>query len=176
MISRFTKALDFAILFFILSGGLYFLYYLIQYNKPVYLLLSFIIYILSFSIRHFLVKGVKKTEFTEIGLFFVSMVFLAYTLYIFKLDTQIENYLPDKLLINSGTAFVFLLLMNLLPKGKLRVLAIPAFLGLIIFRDKLDNVFYIYPWVASLIIGTPYIYLLSLLIGTHKYKDVNNDR
>lgn len=173
MENRFIRTLDFAILFFILSGSLYFFYYLLQSNKPMYLLLSVLIYVISFSIRHFLIKGKNNTGFTEVGMFFVSMIFLAYTLYIFKLDREIVIYLPDKLLINSGAVFIFLLLINLLPKGKsgkLSILTILALLAVIIFRGKLDSIFYTHPWVISFIIGTPYMYLLSLLAGVHKLR------
>jgi len=179
MKNRLSRALDFAILFFILSGSLYFLYYLLQSNKPMYLLFSVLIYIISFSIRHFIIKGKNDTGFTEVGMFFVSMIFLAYTLYIFKLDQEVITYLPDKLLINSGVVFIFLLLMNLLPKrksGRLSILGIVTLLAVFLFRDKLDLIFYTYPLVTSLIIGTPYVYLLSLLTGIQKLKATDDSR
>ena len=149
-LGRFNRAFDFAVLFFIFSGGLYFLYYLLQFNKLIYLLFSVLIYVISFVIRHFLVKGKNKTGFTEVGMFFVSMTFLAYTLYIFKLDQQISEYLPDKPLVNSGTVFIFLLVINLLPKGKparLGILAIFGLLVVFILQGKLDSMFYTYPWI-----------------------------
>ena len=112
-------------------------------------------------------------------MFFVSMIFLAYTLYIFKLDQEVITYLPDKLLINSGVVFIFLLLMNLLPKrksGRLSILGIVTLLAVFLFRDKLDLIFYTYPLVTSLIIGTPYVYLLSLLTGIQKLKATDDSR
>lgn len=175
--NSFNKALDFAVLFFILSGSLYFLYYLLQFNKPIYLLISVLIYVISFSFRRLLFKTEHKIGFSEVGMFFASLIFLAYTLYIFKLDPEIIKYLPDKLLINSGGAFTFLFLMNLFSKEKSRKYSILTFLVLIvvvIFRSKLDAILQTYPWISSLIIGTPYIYLLLLLVGIQKIKTTNS--
>ena len=107
MNDKFTRAFDFAVMFFIISGSLYFLYYLLQFNKLIYLLFSLIIYLMSWLIRHYLIKEKNNNRFSELGMFFISMVFLAYSLYIFKIDQQIVNYLPDKLLLNAGAAFIF---------------------------------------------------------------------
>jgi len=112
------------------------------------------------------------------------MVFLAYTLYIFGLDKEVAAYLPDKLLINSGIGFIFLFLIHLLSEGKSKKLNIIFILILVvvvkIFYDRLNlisqNFFQIYPWVATLIIGAPYIYLLSLLTGVYKIPAENNHR
>jgi len=171
MNDEFTRAFDFAVMFFIISGSLYFLYYLLQFNKLIYLLFSLIIYLMSWLIRHYLIKEKNNNRFSELGMFFISMVFLAYSLYIFKIDQQIVNYLPDKLLLNSGAAFIFLIIMNLLPKRKSKsssFLVILVFIILIIFKDLINSLFYANSWLTSLIIGTPYIYLLSILVGTHK--------
>ena len=171
MNDEFTRAFDFAVMFFIISGSLYFLYYLLQFNKLIYLLFSLIIYLMSWLIRHYLIKEKNNNRFSELGMFFISMVFLAYSLYIFKIDQQIVNYLPDKLLLNSGAAFIFLIIMNLLPKRKSKsssFLVILVFIILIIFKDRINSLFYANLWLSSLIIGTPYIYLLSILVGTHK--------
>jgi len=179
IMNRLNKALDFAVLFFIFSGSLYFLYYLLQFNKPIYLLICVLIYVISFSFRRFLFKTEHKTGFTEVGIFFTSMIFLAYTLYIFKLDLEIVNYLPNKLLINSGSVFIFLFFMNLLSKEKsekLSILTFLVFVVAVIFRSKLDSIFLAYPWIASLIIGTPYVYLLLLLIGIRKVKTTDSSR
>ena len=171
MNDKFTRAFDFAVMFFIISGSLYFLYYLLQFNKLIYLLFSLIIYLMSWLIRHYLIKEKNNNRFSELGMFFISMVFLAYSLYIFKIDQQIVNYLPDKLLLNSGAAFIFLIIMNLLPKRKSKsssFLVILVFIILIVFKDLINSLFYANSWLTSLIIGTPYIYLLSILVGTHK--------
>lgn len=120
MNNKFAKAFDFAVLFFIISGGLYFLYYLLQFNKLIYLLFSLAVYLVSFVIRHYLIKENKNNRFSELGMFFISMIFLAYSLHIFKIDEQVANYLPDKLLVNSGVGFIFLMIINLLPKRKCR--------------------------------------------------------
>ena len=171
MNDEFTRAFDFAVMFFIISGSLYFLYYLLQFNKLIYLLFSLIIYLMSWLIRHYLIKEKNNNRFSELGMFFISMVFLAYSLYIFKIDQQIVNYLPDKLLLNSGAAFIFLIIMNLLPKRKSKsssFLVILVFIILIVFKDRINSLFYANSWLTSLIIGTPYIYLLSILVGTHK--------
>ncbi|HPA62163.1 MAG TPA: hypothetical protein PK302_02790 [Candidatus Woesebacteria bacterium] len=171
MNNKFARAFDFAVMFFIISGSLYFLYYLLQFNKLIYLLFSLIIYLMSWLIRHYLIKEKNNNRFSELGMFFISMVFLAYSLYIFKIDQQIVNYLPDKLLLNSGAAFIFLIIMNLLPKRKSKsssFLVILVFIILIVFKDLINSLFYANSWLTSLIIGTPYIYLLSILVGTHK--------
>ena len=171
MNDKFTRAFDFAVMFFIISGSLYFLYYLLQFNKLIYLLFSLIIYLMSWLIRHYLIKEKNNNRFSELGMFFISMVFLAYSLYIFKIDEQIANFLPDKLLLNTGAAFIFLIIMNLLPKRKSKsssFLVILVFIILIVFKDLINSLFYANSWLTSLIIGTPYIYLLSILVGTHK--------
>jgi len=171
MNDEFTRAFDFAVMFFIISGSLYFLYYLLQFNKLIYLLFSLIIYLMSWLIRHYLIKEKNNNRFSELGMFFISMVFLAYSLYIFKIDQQIVNYLPEKLLLNAGAAFIFLIIMNLLPKRKSKsssFLVILVFIILIVFKDLINSLFYANSWLTSLIIGTPYIYLLSILVGTHK--------
>ena len=171
MNDEFTRAFDFAVMFFIISGSLYFLYYLLQFNKLIYLLFSLIIYLMSWLIRHYLIKEKNNNRFSELGMFFISMVFLAYSLYIFKIDQQIVNYLPDKLLLNSGAAFIFLIIMNLLPKRESKsssFLVILVFIILIIFKDRINSLFYANLWLFSLIIGTPYIYLLSILVGSPK--------
>ncbi len=171
MNDKFTRAFDFAVMFFIISGSLYFLYYLLQFNKLIYLLFSLIIYLMSWLIRHYLIKEKNNNRFSELGMFFISMVFLAYSLYIFKIDQQIVNYLPDKLLLNSGAAFIFLIIMNLLPKRKSKsssFLVILVFIILIVFKDRINSLFYANSWLSSLIIGTPYIYLLSILVGSPK--------
>jgi len=182
--NKFSNAFNIVVIFFILSGGLYFIYYSLQFNKAIYLLIGILIYVISFSIRNFLVKRKNNTGFTEFGMFFISMVFLAYTLYIFKLDKEVAAYLPDKLLINSGIGFIFLFLIHLLSEGKSKKLNIIFILILVvvvkIFYDRLNlisqNFFQIYPWVATLIIGAPYIYLLSLLTGVYKIPAENNPR
>ena len=171
MNDKFTRAFDFAVMFFIISGSLYFLYYLLQFNKLIYLLFSLIIYLMSWLIRHYLIKEKNNNRFSELGMFFISMVFLAYSLYIFKIDEQIANFLPDKLLLNTGAVFVFLIIMNLLPKRESKsssFLVILVFIILIIFKDRINSLFYANLWLSSLIIGTPYIYLLSILVGSPK--------
>jgi len=171
MNDEFTRAFDFAVMFFIISGSLYFLYYLLQFNKLIYLLFSLIIYLMSWLIRHYLIKEKNNNRFSELGMFFISMVFLAYSLYIFKIDEQIANFLPDKLLLNTGAVFVFLIIMNLLPKRESKsssFLVILVFIILIIFKDRINSLFYANLWLSSLIIGTPYIYLLSILVGSPK--------
>ena len=171
MNDEFTRAFDFAVMFFIISGSLYFLYYLLQFNKLIYLLFSLIIYLMSWLIRHYLIKEKNNNRFSELGMFFISMVFLAYSLYIFKIDQQIANFLPEKLLLNAGAAFIFLIIMNLLPKRKSKsssFLVILVFIILIVFKDRINSLFYANSWLTSLIIGTPYIYLLSILVGSPK--------
>ena len=171
MNDKFTRAFDFAVMFFIISGSLYFLYYLLQFNKLIYLLFSLIIYLMSWLIRHYLIKEKNNNRFSELGMFFISMVFLAYSLYIFKIDQQIANFLPEKLLLNAGAAFIFLIIMNLLPKRESKsssFLVILVFIILIVFKDLINSLFYANSWLSSLIIGTPYIYLLSILVGSPK--------
>ena len=168
---KINGGLDFAVIFFILSGGAYFFHYILRFNKFIYLLFCVLIYITSFIVRNFLTKQKHKTGFSEIGMFFVSMVFLAYTLSIFNLDPQITEYLPDRLLINSGASFVVLLCANLMSKKeskKLRIFTLLALVMIIIFRTNIDVLFQTYPWIASFIIGTPYIYLLWLLCGVKR--------
>lgn len=171
----FNEAFNLAFIFYIFAGSIYFLFYVLQYNKPFYLLLAFFIYLLSYVVRNKLMKVKDKSGFTEVGLFFISLVFLACTLYIFKLDSNVVAYLPYKILINSGGAFVLFFIFNLINFSRLRnskiILIILVMVTAKLYQSKIDSIFVTCPWIASFIIGTPYIYLISVLFGIRLHKN-----
>lgn len=143
-INRFSRAFNFAVLFYVFSGSLYFLYYILQTNKLIYLLISISIYFLSLYIRKFLLKENQNLLVTEVGMLFVSMTFLAYTLYLLKLDLNVGAYLQDNILTISGGSFIFIFLMSLLPEKKSSkhvVLSVVALFGVVFLQDKINLFF-----------------------------------
>lgn len=177
-ISAVCRGFDVAVNFFILSGGLLFLSYIFQSKKPVYLLVGVVIYVSSFIMRNIILKIKHRVGFSEIGMVFVSLLFLAYTLYFLKIDQEFAMYLPDRLMVNYGGAFILLMLMHIFSPnnngGMMSVLAFAVMTLVVLFGNKLNLAFQNYPIIASFVIGTPYVYLLSLLTGMHIVKTKGN--
>lgn len=178
-----SSALNLAANYFLLCGGGLFIYYSLMHGKFVYLLGSIIIYIVSFILRVFVLKSRPPKGFTESGMFFLCFTFLAYVLVVFKLDMEIIDYLPDKLLLQSGAAFVMIVAISTLTSvsragndgsNKFRyafsLTLISITLGIFMFEDFLNATLRDAEWLAQTIIGFPIIYLGLLLTGLTNIK------
>lgn len=176
IIDKVNGAFNIAVVFFLLTGSLSVIYYLLQSGKIIYLFFSFIIYFFSFILRKKLFKVENNKGFTEVGLFFISFLFLGYLLNILKLDSGIRSYFPDKVLINSGVSFIFLFFMYLISsfnQGKLKFINIIVLLTVLFLlqknQDYINFLFSNNRWISEFIIGTPVVYLGLLLSGLKDY-------
>ncbi len=168
MTNKLNSSLDVAVVFFLICGGAYFLYYILKTNNGTYLLLTFLVYILSFLVRKFITKNKNKQKFSELGICFISLLFTAYTVYFTGFDNNIATYLPENILAGSGVAFIFLFLVQLLRPKKNSIHVAPIlilFAVLIFFKGVIDSLFITYPYLSTLIIGAPYLYIISILVG-----------
>ena len=176
-----SSALNMATNYFLLCGGALFIYYSLTHGKLVYLLGSVILYIVSFVLRVLVLKSPPPKGFTEIGMFFLCFTFLAYVLVVFKLDLQIADYLPDKLFLQSGAAFVMIVAISTITsfdrahgngsykfKYAFSLILIFVTLGVFLFEDFLNATLKGADWLAQVVIGFPIIYLGLLLTGLNK--------
>lgn len=175
IIQRINSAYEVAVIFFLFSGSLYFIYYSLESSKPSYILLSIIVYIVGFFIRHIVLKTKDQNRYTEPGILFISFLFTAYLLYVLEIDTNIKNYLPAKLLLQSGVAFIFIFLISLMSSlkrelGKIISILLLVTVLIIIQLNQIfiDNLFLNNPRLADLIIGFPVVYLITIVFGLHK--------
>jgi len=168
---KLSNANNFAVMYFLLAGGLYFFYYALKFQNYWYIPLVIAIYLFGFVLRTLVFKT-KNNELTEPGMFFLAAVLLAYLLYTFRLDPNLTNYLPDKLVAGSGICFIVLVTMGFLPsqlKTAQKIFVIIAFLILIIssrpYQSALDGFLLANPWILKFVIGTPILYLVMLTTG-----------
>jgi len=171
-VNNLNKAFNLAFVAYVVAGSGYFLFYMLQYKKPFYLLLAFLIYFASYILRNKILKIKNKLEYSEVGLFFISLLFLAYTLYILKLDSDVVKYLPNKILMYSGSVFVTCVIVYFVSLSRFRsskisniILIILVVVIVKLYDNKIDYFFVSNPWISDLIIGTPYLYLFSVLLG-----------
>jgi len=169
---KVNNSFDFAVIFFLLAGSMYFSVYALQSGKFIYILLSGAVYFLSFLVRKILIKAKNNPHFTEAGLFLISPLFVACLLDLLKIDSDIKKYLPDKILLESGTGFIFLIVSSLLSgkkRGAINLAAIFLLIPLVILLNNNQSFINAFlsnnPWIAENIIGFPLIYLFTLLFG-----------
>jgi hypothetical protein len=179
-ITKINSTFDLAVVFFLFSGSLFFVFNSIIANKQIYLLFSLLIYIASLIVRKVITKSEKNRGFTEIGLLFISPLFLAYLLALLNIDSSVRNYLPDKLLAGSWVSFLFLIVIHILtPDNKtitkfVYILIIVFILFLYYFFGSNINIFFQqYPVLSEIAIGTPLVYLSMVLFGI-KSKNTKN--
>lgn len=176
-----SSAINMATNYFLLCGGVLFTYYSLVHGKLVYLLVSIILYTFSFILRVVVLKSPLPKGFTEPGMFFLCFTFLAYVLVVFKLDPEIADYLPDKLLLQSGAAFVMVVAISIITsvyrahgdgsnkfKYAFSLTLIFVALGIFLFEDFLNTTLENKAWLAQAVVGFPVIYLGLLLTGLNK--------
>ncbi len=171
-IQKVNNSFNTLVMFILFSGALYFIYYSLEESKPQYLLFSALVYLLGLFVRTRFVREDYDSKFTETGLFFISFLLTAYLLYIAGIDQNIKNYLPDKILIQSGFAFVWFLVIHILSQIKnsyWRFISILVFVGLVliseVFKDFFNSFFMENKEMANFIIGTPVLYLFMTVFG-----------
>lgn len=178
-----SSSLNLVVNYFLLCGGAFFIYYSLMHGKFVYLLGSIIIYIVSIILRVFVLKSPLPKGFTEPGMFFLCFTFLAYVLVVFKLDMEIVDYLPDKLLLQSGAAFVMIVAISTFTsvgrahndgsdkfKYAFSLMLVFLTLGVFLFEDFLNATLRDAEWLTQAVIGFPIIYLGLLLTGLTNIK------
>jgi len=173
-LQKVNNSFDLAMHCFLFAGSLYFLFYSLSAGKFIYVLLSLAVYFFSFLVRKKLFKVEEKSSFTETGLLLISPLFVAYLLYLLKIDVNIKNYLPDKVLLESGALFSFLIVMYFFSGQKwgfFGFLALGLMVALLIFVSNNQSLFNTFfrnnPWIAETIIGFPFIYLFMTLFGVN---------
>lgn len=171
-ISRINKAFDLGVIYFLIAGSLYFIYYSLSAGKIIYLLLSLLIYLVSYVYRRLFAEHTVYSGFSEVGIFFISFLFFAYSIALFNIDSNIRNYLPDKILAGSWSSFIILIIIKVVPsKNKfifkfVNVLIIIAALALLNFSNGvINNFLQSIPWLSVFIIGSPLVYLFAVLLG-----------
>lgn len=172
MIDRVNRAFDWVVIFFLLSGSLGILFYFLQSGKFIYIVLGIIIYCFSFFLRNVLFKVKKSSGFTEAGLFLISFLFLGCLLDLFKFDNSVRNYFPNRILMTSGVAFIFILIGSFLSHNRHKklkfiniVMLVMIYYLLQINKDVVNLFVFNNPEIADFVIGTPIIYLGLLLTG-----------
>jgi len=172
--NRLSGAFDFAVKCFLFIGGAYFLFYSVISRQSYYIPVVFILYLLGLTLRVFVFRTNLDKNVKEPGMFLLSALLLGYLLYIFNLDSNISNYLPDRVLLQSGTSFIFIIAVTLVPRDKssfikviVSLVIIALFFVLKINQNYIDIFFQTHPWIAKTIIGTPIVYLVFLLSGAH---------
>ncbi|KKT58601.1 MAG: hypothetical protein UX91_C0006G0138 [Candidatus Amesbacteria bacterium GW2011_GWB1_47_19] len=171
-ISRINKVFDLGVIFLLISGSLYFIYYSLSAGKLIFILLSLLIYLISYGLRRLIAKNNAYSGFTEVGIFFISFLFLAYSITLLNLDSNVRNYLPDKILAGSWSSFIFLIFISVIPlKDKIIfkfvniLIIIFALVLLNIYSGAINNYLQSIPWLSGFIIGSPLFYLLMVLLG-----------
>ena len=169
MINRVVRALDFASIFYVFAGSLSFLSYIFISQKYHYLLFGLLIYGFSYVIRTFITKQKYSVGVTEAGLFFISLVFLAFVLNLTGIDKEVYGNLPNQIFLYSGFTYIGIFLFSLLGNNKKFILLLVViFLVLQFFQYQqslLTSFLIAHPNIASFFVGTPYVYLLKLLVG-----------
>lgn len=175
-IDRVSKGYNLAVLFIILSGAAFFIYYSLLNSKLMYLLIPFVIYSLGYLVRKKILRVEDSEGFREPGILLVSFLVTAYILYLTNIDREIENFLPDKLLMKSGSLFFLIILISFIPslqnirnKLAITILAIATILYIIFQQTIVDALFQVWPQVVDYIIGIPLLYLISIVFGVRSY-------
>jgi len=170
-----------AVVFFLLAGSLGILAYFLQLRQYVYILFSGLIYGFSYFFRNILFKFEKKSGFSEFGLCLISFLFLGYLLSLFNIDNKVRDFFPDKLLLMSGVAFVYIFIGSLLSDNrhnKLKFINIILFVFSYYFLQTNYRIITTFmlnnPRIAEYIIGSPIIYLGLLLTGLKNYLPDSN--
>jgi|SRR3989344_1339669 len=176
--SKINKGYDLAVKYLLFAGSLYFVFYTLQSGKIIYILLSIAIYLLSYFLRNKIFKTKSSLKFTESGMFLLSFLFLAYFLLITGIDSEVENFLPDKVLVQSGIGFIFIISISLFFKEKE---AYPKFISIVILvitltflylnQTLINNFFISNSSITKYIIGTPIVYIFLILTGLQKQKN-----
>lgn len=161
-----------AVIFFLLAGSMGILTYFLQSRQYVYILFSGLIYGFSYFLRNILFKLEKKSGFSEIGLWIISFLFLGYLLSLFNIDNKVRDFFPDKVLLTSGVAFLYIFIGSLLSDNRHKKL---KFINIVLFafsyyflqtNYRIITTFMLNnPRIADYIIGSPIIYLGLLLTG-----------
>jgi hypothetical protein len=158
-------------IFMLLAGAVYFLYYILASKNYLYIALVIVIYIFGFVSRTFILRVGDDSGVTEPGLFLLTSVLLAYILYLFKLDPDILNYLPEKLIIVSAPYYVFLLMIGMISDSNklLKKFLILFLLGSLLFLNPYEKSIEIFllsnPWVTYIVFGCPVLYIIFLTFG-----------
>ena len=141
-------------------------------GKLIYILLSLLIYLVSYIFRRLIGNNNAYSGFTEVGTFFISFLFLAYLITLLNLDSNVRNYLPDKILTGSWSIYIFLIIISVVPsknKGIFKftnvLIMIITLVLLNISRGVINNHLLSIPWLSGFIIGSPLVYLLTVLLG-----------
>jgi len=170
--TKIDSAFNIAITFFLLAGSLAILFYFLQSGKFIYILVSLLIYAGSFLLRNKILKNKATKGFSEIGLIFISILFLGYLLHFLNIDHEVRNYFPDTLIVASGSVFVFAIFFFIFARIKEDGLKVFGTLGLIIsvtlikfYQDQLVIFFQSNQYLVEFFIGVPILYLGALLVG-----------
>ncbi|NMC35554.1 hypothetical protein GYA49_00760 [Candidatus Beckwithbacteria bacterium] len=179
MKNKYTFQINTPFDFYLFAGSLYFCFYLLSSGKFIYLILSLVIYLLGRQYRKHTKKANKNPQFSETGIFLITPLFLAYLLILLGFETSITDYLPDKLITGSG--LIFLMAIFLIPKLYIKnqrllnlislFLFIFTILLLIIYQNRINNLLLINPWIAKMIVGSPLVYLFTVITGIDFSKD-----
>lgn len=171
-VEKVNSAFDTAVIFFLFSGSLYFIYYSLRAGKIEYILFSLLVYFISFGYRQLIGIKIGDSGFTEAGIFLISFLFLAYLITLFNLDNEVKNYLPDKILSGSWSSFVFLMIISVIPPRKVGIIKFTIAITIVatlillnIFNGAINTYLQSISGLSGFLIGFPLIYLLMVLMG-----------
>lgn len=170
-IQSLDNSLQLGVKYFLLASSLYVVFYFFSESKLNYAFVSICLYIASYVFRHNIIKT-NDNQYSEIGLFFMSFLLTAYLLYFFNIDTNINNYLPQNLLVQFGAIFIFITTLtffsNMLSvnhKYLLIIILVLALFTLQIYKNDINEIFLDNLIISKIVIGTPIFYLFFVLFG-----------
>lgn len=170
-IAKVSNAFDFAVTVYLIVGGFYFITYSLLRFKIIYIFLTVLIFLLSYLSRKYLLKS-NKSKFSEKGIFLIAGLFLAYLIAFLDIDPEVNQFLPEKILLTSGSGFIFLIVISVFLKESREKLKLLNLIFVFVILLLLNNYQYTIelflennPWVSKTVIGAPLIYLFTVLAG-----------
>lgn len=176
VVSSIGRSYNTAITFLLLAGSLHLIYFFVTQSRLWYIGLAVLIYVLSRFVRSYVFKlRTGSSGFTELGLFFVSFLFIGYFVYALSNDTAIHEYLPNALVLQSGVVFFFIFIASVLSGlGKrLNKAIVLAFMVAVLYgiqrnENGINALFSTNAHVLDLVIGLPLVYLGCVLFGAYE--------
>jgi hypothetical protein len=109
---------------------------------------------------------------TEAGLFLMSFLLTGYLLYLLKIDTDIEKYVPRETLSTLGVLFLIFFILSFLNSTEKTICILISTLLItlltiiaISYMDYAEAFFIRNKTITGLIRGSPLIYLIIIVLG-----------
>lgn len=174
MITKANNSLNFLVTIFTFSVSIFFIYYFLENSKIIYLIVSLLVYVLSFlSRKHLKLMGNKS--YTEPGLFFMSISLTGYSAYLLNLEPSIINIIKEELVVPSLYALAAFLVLHYVSsfknnKNKYVITGMIFILAALVFyfEKELTSMLITNEMLINLFLGTPVVYLISILFPIHE--------